>query len=64
MKGTRYEKTKKSFPLIQSRNSCSGGVEMSSGASIRGVRDPEAIQEFVRRLSCLDPERREEPRAG
>jgi len=37
---------------------------MSSGASIRGVRDPEAVREFVRRLSGPDPERRKEPRSG
>jgi hypothetical protein len=39
---------------------------MSSGASIRGVRDPEAILEFVRRLSGSesDPERQEKPRSG
>jgi hypothetical protein len=37
---------------------------MSSGASIRGTRDPEAVQEFIRRLSGSDPERREERRPG
>jgi len=37
---------------------------MSSGASIRGTRDPEAVREFIQQLSGSDPEKREERRPG
>jgi len=37
---------------------------MSSSASIRGTRDPEAVREFIRQLFGLDPERQEERRPG